>query len=101
MMEVMLEVLAATNLVKQQQPIRVERPVQSPGHEMAVPKLHQDSDAVFAQQDREASVVAGWLGMWGGGMLLKDILQDAVAEPEDEREDHRKTELKPHPHDCC
>ena len=97
MADELIEALAVVNQVKQAQPIRVELPAQTPGHDMAVPQHDRGVDAAFAQQEREASVVAGWLGMWSGALLLKDILKDAVAEPDDERE----TEMKPRQHECC
>jgi len=100
MADELLEALAVAHQVKQQQAeIVVERPVLSPGHEMAVPERLHGTDAVFAQQDREASLVAGWLGMWAGTLLLKDILQDATTEPADERE--RKLRAEHKDCDCC
>jgi hypothetical protein len=94
-MEEMIEALAA--LSHSQKPtIVVEQPVHSPGHEMAVPEQLRHADAAFTQQDREASAVAGWLGVWAGSLLLKDILKDAVTPPADEREE----KLKAHKKDC-
>ena len=97
MSDELIEALATVNQVKQAQPILVELPAQTPGHDMAVPEHYHHADAVFAQQERKASAVAGWLGMWGGALLMKDIIQDTVAEPVDERE----TPTKPRRHDCC
>lgn len=92
------EALAALNHVKQARlEMAVELPAHAPGHDMVTPEHYRGSDAVFAQQDREASAVAGWLGMWTGALLLKDIIKDAVAEPVDERETHKQ----PKRHDCC
>ncbi len=97
-MEEMIEALAALSHAQQKQAvIVVEQPVHSPGHEMAVPERLQHTDAVFAQ-DREASAVAGWLGVWTGSLLLKDILKDNFATPADE--DERQQKLKAHAKDC-
>src|SRR5262245_31645422 len=103
MTEEMLEALAALNQVKPaRDAIQVERPVHSPGHEMAVPERLNGTDAVFSQEDREASVVAGWLGMWAGTLLLKDIIKDTVTPPvDDEREENGKPRPKHRERDCC
>jgi hypothetical protein len=96
-MEEMIEALAALSHAQQKQAvIVVEQPVHSPGHEMAVPEQLRHADAAFAQQDREASAVAGWLTLWAGSLLLKDILKDALTPPADEREE----KLKAHQKDC-
>jgi hypothetical protein len=74
--------------------------VQAPGQEMPAPTLEQvrAADAVFARKSSESEQVAGILGMWMGGMLLKDILQDTLATPTDEPEaDGKKKQKLPHP----
>src|SRR5436309_3302562 len=99
MSDELLEVLATVNGAKARPVIVVEQPVHSPGHEMAIPEQYHNADAVFAQQDREASAVAGWLGMWAGSLLLKDIIKDTVAAPADEREEKLRADHKDC--DCC
>jgi hypothetical protein len=100
MSEELLEVLAVATQTNATKPaIVVEQPVYSPGHEMAVPEQYHHADAVFAQHDREASAVAGWIGMWAGTLLLKDIIKDTVTESADEREKQLRADHKDC--DCC
>jgi hypothetical protein len=44
-------------------------------------------EAVFAQQDKESATVVNLLGVYSGGMILRDILADTFSKPADEVED--------------
>jgi hypothetical protein len=57
------------------------------------PEQARAADAVFAEQ-KESSVLAGLLGLWSGGMLLKDLATEHFAQAEDEDEEEEDKENK-------
>jgi hypothetical protein len=66
-----------------------------PGQDLPAPSEEQVrvADAAFAHKPTESETVAGIMGMWTGGMLLKDLLQDALKPPTDEDEEEKKKRL--------
>ena len=58
------------------------------------PEQARAADAVFAEQ-KEGSALAGLLGLWSGGMLLKDLATEHFAQAEvEEEEDKEKKQPK-------
>ncbi|MCI0464307.1 MAG: hypothetical protein L0Z62_45820 [Gemmataceae bacterium] len=49
-------------------------------------------EALFSQsgRERESAFVAGLFGAWNAGMLARDLLQDYLADEEDEVEPEKK-----------
>jgi hypothetical protein len=92
-------------------PAPVESPapvVEAPAHQAPAPpaptaEQMKAADAVFARQEKESATVAGLLGLWTGGMLLRDVAVDSLT-PEEEGDEADPTK-KPRPDGghppCC
>jgi hypothetical protein len=46
-------------------------------------------DGAFADQQRESGSAAGLIGLWSGGMLLRDLALDAAASEQEEEPDKK------------
>jgi hypothetical protein len=70
-----------SQLMATQQPAVLDG--EAPGE--ALPPLSEDEvraiEAVFAREQREATQVAGLMGLWMGSLLLGDILKDTLIQP--------------------
>jgi hypothetical protein len=80
-------------------------PVEQPAHVVApapTPEQVRTADVVFAHQEKESAEVQGFLGLWAGAMLLRDLAVDSIpAEEEDEEAAKEKPDpLGGHP-SCC
>ena len=76
----------------------VEWPAEVLDHTICVPQQPRTIDATFGQEQREPSPVAGYLAMWAGMLLVKDIMKA----PESADEERKKNlDAKQRECDCC
>jgi hypothetical protein len=55
----------------------------------ATPEQVRAADAVFAQQQKESSTVAGLLSLYTGAVMLQNMACDAMHRPEESKEKPR------------
>jgi hypothetical protein len=60
------------------------------------PEQIKAMDAALTR-DREAETVAGLIGLWSGGMILKDLTKEHFCLPQDEEEEDEKNKEKAKP----
>ncbi len=63
---------------------------------MPIPEQTRATDAAFAQDQGQPNPVAGYLALWGGMLLVKDMTKGPEAADDDERD----KKLKPKQRDC-
>lgn len=88
------------------EPARLEIADQWPGpaldRDISTLARQREVDAVFTQDEREAELVAAWMSMWAGALVLKDVVKESVAEPpDDENQREEKPRAEPHDGHCC
>jgi hypothetical protein len=75
------------------QPIAQDKVPGKPTPELT-PEQVKAMDAALAH-DREGEAVLALVGLWSGGMLLKDLAEEHFHVPDDEDENEEKPKVKP------
>lgn len=76
----------------------VEWSAEALDHSAPIPEQTRSMDAVFAQEQGEPNPVAGYLALWAGMLLAKDIMKGPES-ADDERQ--KKLNAKQRDCECC
>ena len=90
--ELLAEALASTTQPQKQLTLWADQFLPAQPIEPLTPEQIKALDAVFVQ-DRENAALAGFIGFWGGAMLIGDLAQEHLSRSAEEEERAKRQKL--------